>query len=162
MRERRMIGRLLAGVAVLALAACANVESAGRNAREGGAAPPTISAAPPPQPAPAPQPTPAPEPSVAAPNVAVETPPPPRPRSDDDDIVVRGEYEPIPQPEGDFRSRAQRNEDIRAWDQCVTSVQSAFESDPMSPQLDTPEEYCSRSLGMADRNAMPESRIRRR
>jgi hypothetical protein len=148
----------------MALAACANVESAGRNAREGGAAPPVISAAPTaaPTPSPAPAPVPAPEPSVAAPNVAVATPPPPRPRSGDDDIVVRGEFEPIPQPEGDFRSRAQRNEDIRAWDQCVTTVQAAYESDPMSPQLETPEEYCARSLGMADRNAMPQSRLRRR
>lgn len=153
-----MIGRLAAGAVLMALAACAGVESAGRTAREGGAAPPTISS----EPAPAPAPAPAPGPSVAAPNVAVETPPPPRPRSGDDDIVVRGEYEQVPQPEGDFRSRAQRNEDIRAWDQCVTVVQAAYERDPMRPQLETAEEYCRRSLGMADRTAMPESRIRSR
>lgn len=153
-----MIGRLAAGVALLVLAGCAGVESAGRTAREGGAAPPTISSAPAPVPAPAPAPTP--EPSVAAPNVAVETPPPPRPRSADDDVVVRGEYRQIQPPEGDFRSRAQRNEDIRSWDQCVTVVQAAYERDPMRPQLETAEEYCSRSLGMADRTAMPESRRR--
>jgi hypothetical protein len=53
-------------------------------------------------------------------------------------------------------------EDIRAWDQCVTRVQAAFESDPMSPQLDSPEEYCSQSLGMSDRDAVPLSRTERR
>jgi hypothetical protein len=159
-RERRMFGRLAAGTALMVLAACAGVESAGRSARESGAAPPVISSAPSPAPAPAPAPTP--EPSVAAPNVAVATPPPPRQRSGDDDIVVRGEYESIPQPEGDFRSRAQRNEDIRSWDQCVTAVQAAYERDPMRPQLETAEEYCGRSLGMADRTAVPESRIRSR
>lgn len=153
-----MFGRLAAVTALIVLAACANVESAGRTAREGGAAPPVISS----PPTPTPTPTPPPEPSVAAPNVSVATPPPPRPRSGDDDIVVRGEYDQIPQPEGDVRSRAQRNEDIRAWDQCVTAVQAAYERDPMRAQLETAEEYCGRSLGMADRTAVPESRIRRR
>lgn len=157
-----MFGRLAAVTALIVLAACANVESAGRTVREGGAAPPVISSTPTPAPTPTPTPAPPPEPSVAAPNVSVATPPPPRPRSGDDDIVVRGEYDQIPQPEGDVRSRTQRNEDIRAWDQCVTAVQAAYERDPMRAQLETAEEYCGRSLGMADRTAVPESRIRRR
>lgn len=49
-------------------------------------------------------------------------------------------------------------QDINAWDRCVTHVQAAFESDPMRPQLDSPEEYCSQSLGMANRTAVPDSR----
>jgi hypothetical protein len=51
--------------------------------------------------------------------------------------------------------------DIRAWDQCVLQVQSAFDADPMRPQLTTPEEYCRESLGMAERTAVPISRQRR-
>jgi hypothetical protein len=41
-------------------------------------------------------------------------------------------------------------------------VQNAFDSDPMSPQLTTPEEYCAQSLGMADRTAVPTARQQRR
>jgi hypothetical protein len=32
----------------------------------------------------------------------------------------------------------------------------------MRPQLSSPEEYCSQSLGMSDRNAIPLSRQERR
>jgi hypothetical protein len=147
-------------LALMALVACAGVQSSGRNARDNAPPPPPFASAP----ETAPETTlEAPEAPVAAPDVSIATPPPPRPAAPDGDIVVRGEYEgQVPPPEGDFRSRAQRNEDIRAWDRCVTQVQSSFESDPMRPQLDTPEEYCSRSLGMADRNAVPDSRLRRR
>ena len=56
---------------------------------------------------------------------------------------------------------AERMEDVRAWDRCVIAVQSATESDPMRPQLTTPEEYCRQSLGMADRTAVPASRRER-
>jgi hypothetical protein len=168
-----MIRGFALSVALVALAGCAGVESAGRSAREGGLAPPPAASAqeavPAPGAAPAPPSTaplevpPSAEAPVAAPDVSVATPPPAPPRSASDDVVVRGEYAgQLPPPEGDFRSRAQRNEDIRSWDQCVTSVQSAFERDPMRPQLDSPEEYCSRSLGMAGRDAIPDSRIQRR
>jgi hypothetical protein len=99
---------------------------------------------------------------VAAPQVSVAPPPPAPSRADDDEIVVPGAVErQVPAPAGDPRSMAQRMEDIRAWDQCVTAVQSAFDSDPMRPQLELPEEYCARSLGMADRTAVPESRRQR-
>ena len=53
-------------------------------------------------------------------------------------------------------------QDIRAWDQCVMRVQNAFDADPMSAQLDEPEDYCARSLGMASRTAVPDSRLDRR
>jgi hypothetical protein len=53
-------------------------------------------------------------------------------------------------------------EDINSWDRCVTHVQAAFERDPMRPQLQSPEEYCAQSLGMTNREAVPESRAPRR
>jgi hypothetical protein len=101
-------------------------------------------------------------PVVAAPNVAA--PPPPRPVAErDGDIVVPGVVErQVPAPNGDPRSVAERTADIRAWDRCVTRVQSSYESDPTRPQLDTPEDVCSQSLGMANRNAVPDSRSQRR
>lgn len=113
---------------------------------------------------PPPQTAPVQQAPVAAPEVRVPTPTaaPPRPRSDDDDIVVPGQaQEQVIAPQGDFRSREQRNEDIRAWDRCVSSVQAVYERDPMRPQLDSPEDYCSQSLGMASRDAIPESRLQR-
>ena len=103
---------------------------------------------------------------VAAPQVSVPTTPPPQParaQSADDDIVVRGAVESqVPAPAGDPRSNEERRADVRAWDQCLMQVQSAFDSDPMSPQLTTPEEYCSTSLGMSDRNSVPIARQQRR
>jgi hypothetical protein len=206
-----MFGRLVMAVSLVALGACANIESAGRNAsrapqaeaparttpppvrtvelpppqantgpvvapaadpRPNLTAPPALVAPPPQRSAaltapPASVTTPAPEPvapPVAAPEVRVpvSTTPPPRPRSDGDDIIVPGQaQEQVRAPDGDFRSREQRNEDIRAWDRCVSSVQAVFERDPMRPQLNSPEDYCSQSLGMNDRNAIPESRLQR-
>lgn len=149
-----MLRRLMAAAALAALAACAGMTPAGRNADE--AAPQTAAPAPT-----APAPEAAPPPAAAAPEVSA--PAPSAQRQDDDDIVVPGAVErQVPAPQGDPRSTAERVEDIRAWDQCVTQVQSAYERDPMRPQLELPEEYCSRSLGMASRLAVPESRLERR
>lgn len=128
---------------------------------------PAPSASPPSQVAtvtPPPQQRPAPPP-VAAPRVTVPTPAPSTPASttpeSDDAIVVPGQRETqVQPPNGDPRSRIERMEDVRSWDQCVTQVQSAFERDPMRPQMDTPEDYCSRTLGMRDRLAVPDSRRR--
>lgn len=190
-----MFGRVavMASLAI-ALSACANIESAGRNAQRGPqpapvtrsapAPAPEVATLPPPQPAqqqaaprasalttppasvatPSPEPIPAQTPPVAAPDVRAPTPvaAPPRPRSDGDDIIVPGQaQEQVIAPQGDFRSREQRNEDIRAWDQCVSSVQAVYERDPMRPQLNSPEDYCAQSLGMANREAVPESRLQR-
>jgi len=81
---------------------------------------------------------------------------------DDDSIVVPGQRDvQVPPPGGDPRSNAERREDVRAWDRCVIGVQSAFESDPMRPQLTSPEEYCRESLGMSNRTAVPDSRRQR-
>lgn len=184
-----MFARMAIVAAVIGLAGCAGLEPAGRNAARSTASAPTPSATPAPAatpaptpppaqtqtaPAAAPAPTPAPQqtapqqaaPPVAAPRVSVPTPPPPTParaQSDSDDIVVPGQVQTqVPPPAGDPRTNEERRADIRAWDQCITQVQSAFESDPMSPQLTTPEEYCATSLGMSERTAVPISRAQRR
>lgn len=158
-----MMGRLAVLAALIALAGCAGVESAGRNA----AAPSALTDLPPPQPA-APA---TPGPLVTSPPQAGALAPAAAPTetasaqdaepAEDDAIVVPGQRDmQVQPPAGDPRSVAERTRDVRAWDQCVTASQSAFERDPMRPQLDSPEEYCSRSLGMADRTAVPESRRR--
>lgn len=185
-----MIGRLTVVALALGLASCAGLEPAGRNARTPASAPspavtpalpppsetttPTARAplAAPPQTQQQPQAVPAPTPStpppapVAAPQVSVPAAaptPPARPASPDDDIVVPGQVQTqVPPPAGDPRTNEERRADVRAWDQCVMQVQSAFDSDPMRPQLTTPEEYCAQSLGMAERTAVPISRQNRR
>jgi hypothetical protein len=100
---------------------------------------------------------------VIAPPSAGPSPTAPRAQSTDDDVVVQGQVQTqVPPPAGDPRSNEERRADVRSWDQCVSQVQSAFDSDPMRPQLTTPEEYCSQSLGMADRGSVPVSRRQRR
>jgi len=182
-----MLARMAAAAALIALGACAGMESAGRNARTG--EPTRVASAPPPAARPAPPPAAAtlpppaaqtPTPSASAPTPApaaarpLPAPPPQRveaaPPPDEDepvatrsrggDVVVPGARQrQVPAPGGDPRSNSQRMEDIRSWDHCVMRVQNAGEADPMRPQLTTPEEYCSQSLGMADRMAVPASRL---
>lgn len=105
-------------------------------------------------------------PPVAAPQVTAPTPAPSQPAralSPDDDIIVPGQVQTqVPAPAGDPRSNEERRADVRSWDQCITQVQGAFDGDPMSPQLTTPEEYCAQSLGMSERTAVPFSRRQRR
>jgi len=214
-----MLGRLAAAAALIALAGCAGVESAGRNARTGDQ-PTRVAAAPPPVQRPAPQPAPvaAPPPQVAtpapqvvaappppavqpAPQVVTAPPPAPRPApvvtaapaapvattpppqrveaqppqqladagdqrvsadTAEEQVIARGQRErQVRAPNGDPRSASERMQDIRAWDQCVMRVQNAFEADPMSANLDQPEDVCARSLGMAERTSVPQSRLER-
>lgn len=173
-----MLARIVAGAALIALAGCAGMESAGRNARAG--QPTRVTTTAPVSPAPtvsAPTATAsAPTPTVTAPPVSAPAPtvtaqpaaPAPQVEpvttaSNDDDIVVPGARErQVQPPNGDPRSNGERMEDIRAWDRCVMRVQGAAEADPMRPQLDTPEDYCRQSLGMSNRTAVPESRLERR
>jgi len=174
-----MMMRALAGMAALVLVtACAGVTPAGRNAgrvSETPAASTQTAQAPLPRAQPAqqqaqPQPAPLPPPPAetqgqpVASGATITPAPRPAPRNtDDDEIVVESTREgQVPPPEGDPRSNTERMRDIRAWDQCVTRAQGAAESDPMRPALDTPEELCARSLGMADRTSVPDSRSRRR
>jgi hypothetical protein len=184
-----MFGRIAAAAALIALAGCAGMESAGRNASRS-PEPTRVASAPPVQAAaPAPTQTPAPAPVVTAPPaVAAATPAPrtassappvsaaqratPAPQADrpvttaardDEDVVVPGQRErQVQPPNGDPRSNSERMQDIRAWDQCVVRVQSAYDRDPMRPQLDSPEDYCRESLGMADRTSIPLSRLESR
>jgi|CXWL01.1.fsa_nt_gi hypothetical protein len=150
-----MLGRAATLAGLMLLAACASVESAGRNARSGEVAAPPASvelAAPPSAPS-------VELPLVAAPNVAAPAPVRRPQASGEDEVVIPGQVERrAPPPRGDPRSIAQRNEDIRAWDQCVSRAQGVFDTDPMRPQLETPEDVCSASLGMASRDAAPDSR----
>ncbi|MGQ0533902.1 MAG: hypothetical protein ACT4OF_14615 [Caulobacteraceae bacterium] len=157
-----MFGRMAMAAFAVGLTACAGLESAGRNANRS-PQPTQTASAPSPTPAPpaaattAPTQTPAPvAQQVTAPPSTTPAPTAPRPASADDDIVVPGQGRV--QVPGDPRSNEQRMADIRAWDQCVIQVQSAFDADPMRPQLTTPEEYCRESLGMVERTAVPLSR----
>ncbi|ANP46429.1 hypothetical protein [Candidatus Viadribacter manganicus] len=131
--------------------------------------PPTRQSAPMTASAPPPRTQPAAPPVVAAPQVTAPAPTTPAPSqparalSPDDDIIVPGQVQTqVPAPAGDPRTNEERRADVRSWDQCITQVQGAFDSDPMSPQLTTPEEYCAQSLGMADRTSVPFSRQQRR
>lgn len=160
------------------LAACAGMEPSGRSAEQGAAPapatrtlvePPPSASLPPPQQTPAPPPvaqqTPAPTPpaaqqsepaGVASPAVP---PPPPVRRTTGNEVVVPGVRErQVESPDEDPRSTTERMRDIRAWDRCVMRIQGRADSDPMRPQLESPEEVCSRSLGMASRTAVPDSR----
>lgn len=179
-----MLGRIAAAAALIALAGCAGMESAGRNARTSepsrvsstpppavaSAPAPAVTAAPPPQAAPvaAPPSAAAPQPSVAAPGLPPAQAEQPATTTasgpaDDETVVVPGVRErQVPPPNGDPRSNAERMEDIRAWDRCVMRVQAAADADPLRPQLETPEDYCRESLGMANRTAVPASRLERR
>lgn len=181
--ERSMFGRIAAAAALIALAGCAGMESAGRNASRS-PEPTRVTSAPPAETAPAPtasapvaSPPPVSEAALPPPSTASSAPPVsaaqpalPPPQADqpvtardDDDVVVPGQRErQVRPPNGDPRSNAERMEDIRAWDQCVIRVQAAYDRDPMRPQLDTPEDYCRESLGMADRDSIPASRLERR
>jgi hypothetical protein len=180
-----MLGRIAAMVALIALAACAGMEPAGRTAQREGhvyepapTPPPRTESLPPPAPAAAPPSvsssalppprsmtqSPAPSssvPPVAAANVAVTAPPPPPPR-DPNAVVVHGSVpeEQVRPPNGDPRSISERREDIQNWDHCVMQVM-AQQSDPNRPETDTPEDVCSQRLGQSSRNAVPQSRLQR-
>ncbi|MEZ5994468.1 MAG: hypothetical protein R3C25_01805 [Hyphomonadaceae bacterium] len=152
-----MLKRTAAALALMALAGCAGRERAD-----------DAIALPPPPAVSAPvseTPEAAPDAVVAAPGVTAPAPqqPPSRPAAPSDDIVVPGQaQEQALPPQGDPRSNEERRTDVRAWDQCVSQAQTALDTDPMRPQLTTPEEYCANSLGMASRTAVPMSRQRRR
>ena len=152
-----MMGRIAVMAALIALAGCASIESAGRNAQRTEMPPPPAETAAPVQEAAPPAQT-AQGQAPAAMNTPEQEEAIRQEEEEEGAIVVPGQREMQVQPSGDPRSVAERMRDVRAWDQCITSSQSAFESDPMRPQLDSPEEYCSRNLGMASRTAVPASR----
>lgn len=155
------MARFSALAALLALCACGTVSSVYDEPAPAPDEPPPF-AIPPPnrvEQQAAPAPLPAPAPNVAAPGVNAPPAPAPPPRpSAGDEVIVPGTVErAVPAPE-DPRSTAERMEDIHAWDTCVMRVQSRSDGDPMSAQLDSPEEVCRARLGMASRTAVPDSR----
>lgn len=160
-----MLRRVALLSALIALTGCAGMESASRASRASAPAPaaspqseapPAMSAAPQPAPVAA---SPAPE----APAPAPQAPAASASQSNDEEVIVPGARErQVQPPDGDPRSNAERMEDIRAWDRCVMRVQAAGSADPLRPQLVMPEEYCRESLGMANRTAVPQSRLERR
>lgn len=121
----------------------------------GGAGEEMAAAPPPPAAAPMPEAPQAPSGSVAAPGVSVppEAPPPQR----DGDVTVPGGRELPPPGPADTRTNEERMAHIRAWDNCVMRLQNQAEDNPTRPALETPEEVCSRQLGMADRLSAPNS-----
>lgn len=145
-----MVRMALAASAILALAACA-----GSSDYEAPAAAPPPPARVQEQAPPAAAPGAA--PGIVAPGV--QAPPAPRPEPPRGDIVVPGQVErQVTPPAGDPRSAAERATDIRNWDRCVMQAQNMGEADPTRPALDSPEELCSRELGMANRTAVPNAR----
>jgi hypothetical protein len=92
---------------------------------------------------------------VAAPGVSIA---PPAPAPPPGDVVVPSGRETPVSPNADQRTVAERAADIRAWDQCVSRAQAMGDSDPNRVQMDSPEDACSRSLGMSSRTAVPASR----
>ncbi|MBS0385491.1 MAG: hypothetical protein JSS00_09090 [Proteobacteria bacterium] len=163
-----MLGRFAAAAALLALASCAGLEPAGRNAARNAseavpAAAPRTSA----PIAPAPSSVSPPQsmqqtqaaPSVAAPSVTAPPPPPPARADQDSDVTVHAPARQVEPPRGDPRSVAERREDIQTWDRCVLAVQQTYQADPTEPVLETPEDVCRRQLGQASRTAVPTSRL---
>jgi hypothetical protein len=122
--------------------------------------PPPAQAAPTPQTAapqivtPAPAPAPVQQAAAQPPRRALNTSP------NNDEVIVPGQVQrQVLPPQADPRSNSERMEDIRAWDRCVIEVQgAALDSDPTSPQLETPEDVCRNELGMAERTAVPITR----
>ncbi|MES1200479.1 MAG: hypothetical protein ABUS57_03410 [Pseudomonadota bacterium] len=77
--------------------------------------------------------------------------------ANNNEIIVPGTRQIRP-PHGDPRTQTERMADIRAWDRCVMRVHNLGESDPTKPQLEDPEDYCRRALGMSNRTAVPDNR----
>jgi hypothetical protein len=177
-----MLGRVAAAAALIALAGCAGLEPAGRNAtradapsppartasaqtqRSAPVAPPPSYVPPPPSQVHSPAPPVAQQaqlqpPPVAAPSVAAPAPPPPPPPANNEDVTVVAPARQIEPPHGDPRSVAERREDIQIWDHCVLQVQQTYAADPLEPETETPEDICRRQLGQANRTAVPTSRL---
>ncbi len=150
---RKLLTRNAFLAAALIVGACASDPSPAPVARAP-APPPEVSAAAPGVSVPTGE-------GVAAPGVTLPPEPPPPVRGDESLTVPGGRERPVEAPEGDPRTEAERMRDIRRWDECVMRQQGASEGDALRPQLTSPEEVCSRQLGMASRRAVPEARRNR-
>lgn len=92
----------------------------------------------------------------AASGVTLPAEPAPAPRGDEDLTVPGGRDIPVPSGT-DPRTNEQRMAHVRAWDTCVMRLQNQAEDNPTRPALNTPEDVCSRQLGMAGRMSIPDS-----
>ncbi len=89
--------------------------------------------------------------------------PPKEPEPDDGSIDVPGALDrPVAPPDGDFRTPDQRRRDARAYDRCINRA-AARQSDNAvgNPVGADPEEYCRSRMGMASRDSIPDSRLKR-
>jgi hypothetical protein len=89
--------------------------------------------------------------------------PPKEPEPDDGSITVPGVLDrPVTPPDGDFRTPDQRRRDARAYDRCINRA-AARQSDNAfgNPVGADPEEYCRARMGMASRDSIPDSRLKR-
>jgi hypothetical protein len=77
-----------------------------------------------------------------------------------DVVTVPAPERPKPAPPPDARSVDERREDRAAWDRCILKAQAreqaATGANPVGNA--SPEEICAKALGMARREAIPESR----
>lgn len=89
--------------------------------------------------------------------------PPKEPEPDDDSINVPGTLErPVAPPDGDFRTPDQRRRDARAYDRCINRAASRQSDNAIAnPVGADPEEYCRSRMGMASRDSIPDSRLKR-
>jgi hypothetical protein len=71
-----------------------------------------------------------------------------------EDIVIAPNQKRAESPDGDPRSVAEMREHRQAFDKCTVN---APEPDMFRPVDSTPEERCSKMLGMRNRNAIPDS-----
>ncbi|MBL8559370.1 MAG: hypothetical protein JNM47_11655 [Hyphomonadaceae bacterium] len=89
--------------------------------------------------------------------------PPKEPERDDGSINIPGAIDrPVVAPDGDPRTPDQRRRDARAYDRCINrAAAKQSEIGIANPVAQDPEEYCRSRMGMASRNAVPDSRLKR-
>jgi len=103
-------------------------------------------------------------PATAQDSGAVITLPPKEPPPGDDTITVPGAIDrPVEAPDGDPRTPGQRRSDARAYDRCINKAASRQSDNAVAnPVGADPEDYCRERMGMASRDSVPDSRLKRR
>jgi hypothetical protein len=89
--------------------------------------------------------------------------PPKEEEPDDDSVVVPGTIDrPAVSPDGDPRRPDERRRDARAYDRCISKAAAKqADNDRANPVGLDPEEYCRARMGMASRDSIPDSRLKR-